>query len=76
MPLQLTPDQHLSDVGDVKVMATTPDSVEPPYHPIQFRLKEHINQESIVKSLCNHELIESRDGENESELEISKYRRL
>ena len=55
---------------DVKVMATTPDSVEPSYHPIQLRLKEHIGQESMVKSLCNHELIDSPDGENEYELEI------
>ena len=55
---------------DVKVMATTPDSVEPSYHPIQFRLKEHIDQESMAKSLCNHELIDFHDGENEYELEI------
>ena len=78
MPLQLTPDQHLSGVGDVKVMATTPEYVEP-YHPIQFRLKEHIiDEESMMKSLCNHELIDSHDGENDSELEVknSKCRRL
>ena len=48
-------------------MASTPDSV---YHPIQFRLKEHIDQESMVKSLYNHELIGFHDGENEYELEI------
>ena len=52
---------------DGKVMANTPDSV---YHSIQFRLKEHIDQESMVKSLYNHELIDFHDGENEYELEI------
>ena len=70
MPLQLTQDQHLSVVGDVKVMATTPDFVEPPYHPIQFRLEEHIDWESIAKSLCNHEFTDSHEGENECELEV------
>ena len=60
MPLQLIPDQHLFAVGDVKVMAPKPDSVEPPYHPIQFRLKEHIDIE----------LIGSPGDENECELEV------
>ena len=69
MPLQLTPDQHLSAAGDAKVMATMPDSVEHPYHPIQFRSKEHTDQESMVKSLCNHEF-DSHEGENEYELVV------
>ena len=50
-------------------MATTPGPVEPAYHTIQFRLKEHIDQESMVKSLCNHEFTDSHNGENECELE-------
>ena len=64
MPLQLTPDEHFSAVGNAEAIVTTPDSVQPPYHPIQFRLKEHIDQESMVKSLCNHD---SYAGENECE---------
>ena len=67
MHLQLTPDQYLSAAGDVEVMTTTPASVE---LPIQFRFKEHIDQESMVKSLCNHELIDSDDGENQCDLEV------
>ena len=51
-------------------MANSPDSVEASYHPIQFRLKEHIDQESMVESLCIYELIDSHKGENEYELEI------
>ena len=69
MSLQLTPDQHNSAVGHAKVMATTPDSVAPPYHPIQFRTKGDKDQESMVNSVCNHEF-GSHEGESECELKV------
>ena len=61
---------HLSAVGDAKVMATVPNSVEFPYHPIQFRSKEHLDQEPMVKNPCNHEFIDSHEGKNECELDV------
>ena len=70
MPLQLTPDQHFSAVGDAKLMATMPDSVELPYHPVQVRLKERLNQESTVKSPSNHDIIDSHEGEYERDLDV------
>ena len=70
MPLQLTPDQHRSAVGDAKLMAIMPDSVELPYHPIQVRLKEHIDQESTVENPSNHEFIDSHEGEYECDRDV------